>query len=155
MGVDGIQKAHQSPWIWVLGVGHQSSKKAACALFIYLFISFFIGYFLYLHFKCHPLSQSPPPKALYPILPPPVSMRVFQYPPTHTHLSALSAPILGHLSSIHRTKDLSSHWCLTRPSSDPCLHLPIPMLRWRQVSQRFQRCADMENEVFIRFETLF
>jgi hypothetical protein len=26
-------------------------------------------------------------------------------------------PTLGHLLSLHRTKDLSSHWCITRPSS--------------------------------------
>jgi hypothetical protein len=44
-------------------------------------------------------------------------MRVFLHPPTHTHLSALHFTTLGHLSSLHRTKDLFSHQCLTRPSS--------------------------------------
>jgi hypothetical protein len=44
-------------------------------------------------------------------------MRVFLHPPTLSHLSALDSPTLGHLSSLHRTKDLSSHWCLRRPSS--------------------------------------
>jgi hypothetical protein len=38
-------------------------------------------------------------------------------PPTHSHLTALDSPTLGLLLSLHRTKDLSSHWCLTRPSS--------------------------------------
>jgi hypothetical protein len=43
-------------------------------------------------------------------------MRVFLYPPNYSHLPALSCPTLGHLSSLHRTKDFS-HWCMTRPSS--------------------------------------
>ena len=50
-----------------------------------------------------------PPETPYPILPPPASMRVFLHPPIHSHLPALSSPMLGHLSSIHKTKDLSSH----------------------------------------------
>jgi hypothetical protein len=45
----------------------------------------------------------------YPILPPPDSMRVFFHLPTHSHLPAPSSPTLGYLSSLHRTKDLSSH----------------------------------------------
>jgi hypothetical protein len=44
-------------------------------------------------------------------------MSVFLRPPPHSHLPALNYPTLGHLSSLHRTKDLSSHWCMTRPSS--------------------------------------
>jgi hypothetical protein len=44
-------------------------------------------------------------------------MRVFLHPLTHSYLPTLNSPTLGHLSSLHRTKDLSSHWCLTRPSS--------------------------------------
>ena len=38
-------------------------------------------------------------------------------PPTHSHLPTFDSPTLGHLLSFHRTKDLSSHWCMTRPSS--------------------------------------
>ena len=57
------------------------------------------------------------PVSPYPILPPPDSMRVFLHPPIHSNLTVLDFPILGHLSSLHRTKDLSFHWCLTRPSS--------------------------------------
>ena len=55
-------------------------------------------------FSVHPLRETP-----YPILPPPASMRVFLHPPTHSHLPTLNSPTLGHLSSLHRTKDLSSH----------------------------------------------
>ena len=37
-------------------------------------------------------------------------------PPT-THLLTLDSFALGHLSSLHRTKDLFFHLCMTRPSS--------------------------------------
>jgi hypothetical protein len=53
---------------------------------------FLIGYFLYLHFKCYPLSQFPSlPETPYPILPTPASMRVFLHPPTPT--SPTSIPL--------------------------------------------------------------
>jgi hypothetical protein len=51
-----------------------------------------IGYFLYLHFKCYPLSWFPPLPTLSPP-PTPASMRVFLHPPTHSHLPALKFPI--------------------------------------------------------------
>jgi hypothetical protein len=38
-------------------------------------------------------------------------------PPTHSCLPTLNSPTLEHLSRIPKTKDLSSHWCMTRPSS--------------------------------------
>ena len=38
------------------------------------------------------------------------------FPPTHSHLPTLVFAYTG-TSNLHRTKDLSSHWCLTRPSS--------------------------------------
>jgi hypothetical protein len=44
-------------------------------------------------------------------------MRLIFHPPNHSHLPTLHSPTLGHLSSLHRTKDLSFHWCMTRPSS--------------------------------------
>ena len=37
-------------------------------------------------------------------------------PPTHSHFPTLACAYTGALN-LHRTKDLSSHWCLTRPSS--------------------------------------
>jgi hypothetical protein len=52
-------------------------------------------------------------------------MRVFLNPPTHSYLPTLSFPTLEHLSSLHRTKDLSSHWSMTKPSSATC--------RWNHV----------------------
>jgi hypothetical protein len=55
----------------------------------------------------HPITSSLPPGFV----------RVFLHPSTHSHLLALSSPILGHLLSLHRTKDLSFHWCMARPSS--------------------------------------
>ena len=43
-----------------------------------------------------------------PITPPPASMRVLPHPPTHSLLTDLAFPYTG-ASSLHRTKDLSSH----------------------------------------------
>jgi hypothetical protein len=80
-------------------------------------LHFFIGYFLYLHFKCYSISWFPPSWKPHIPSPPPASMRVFLHSPTHSHLPTLNLPTLGHLSCLHRTKDLSSHWCMTRPSS--------------------------------------
>ena len=50
----------------------------------------------------------------YPIVPPPASMRVLAYPPTHYFLPALAFPYTGALS-ILRTKGLSYHFCPIRP----------------------------------------
>ena len=52
-----------------------STKLKCTASFI------FIGYFLYLHFKCYPLAQSP---SVNPLSHPPpfASMRVFPHPPS-------------------------------------------------------------------------
>ena len=49
------------------------------------------------------------PKTPYPILTTPASMRVFLHSPTHSHLPALDSHTLGYISSLQRTKDLSSH----------------------------------------------
>ena len=70
----------------------------------------FIGYFIYLHFKYCPPSQSPLCKT--PILSPFlfVSMRLPFHPPTHSNLTALACPSAGS-SSLHRIKHLPSHWC--------------------------------------------
>jgi hypothetical protein len=64
-----------------------------------------------------PFLVSLPPRNTLSPPPSPSSMRVFLHPPTHSHLPALDSPTLGHLLSLHRTKDLSYHWCMTRPSS--------------------------------------
>jgi hypothetical protein len=71
------------------------------------FSLFFIGYFLYLHFKYFPLSRSPLRKP--PIPPPsPASMRVLPYPPIHDPLPALAFPYTAALNTL-RLKGLSSH----------------------------------------------
>jgi hypothetical protein len=73
-------------------------------------LSFFLGYFLYLHFECYPLSWFPSfLETPYHILSPSASMRVFLHPPTHCYLPTLDSPLLWHLLSLHSTKDLSFH----------------------------------------------
>jgi hypothetical protein len=63
----------------------------------------FIGYFIYLHFKCYPPSQVPLHKPPIPT----ASMRMFAHPPNHSCLSSLVFPYLES-SSLHRTKGLPS-----------------------------------------------
>jgi hypothetical protein len=104
---------------WVLGNELSSSARAVfCQLLSHLssptneiLFSFFLGYFIYLHFKCYPFSGFPSGNP-YPIPLPPASIRV---PPIHSHLPVLAFPYTG-ASSLHRNKGLPSHWCLTRPS---------------------------------------
>ena len=74
------------------------------------------GYFIYLPFKCYPLSQfHPPPRK--PLFHPPFSWFCEGVAlPTHSHLPALAFPYTV-ASSLHRTKGILFHWCLTRPSS--------------------------------------
>ena len=68
-------------------------------MLIRIFIFFLIGYFIYLHFKCYPLFPVSPPQIPYSILPPPTSMRVLPYLPTHSCLSSLAFPYPGHQAS--------------------------------------------------------
>ena len=74
---------------------------------------FFVGYFIYFHFKCYSPFPVSPPQTPY-SLPFPASMKVLPHPPTHplTHssLSALAFPY-PESSSLHRTKGLPSQWC--------------------------------------------
>lgn len=51
----------------------------------------------------------PPPETPYPIFPPPASLRVFLNPPTPTSPPSIPLHWGIYLSSLHRTKDLSSH----------------------------------------------
>jgi hypothetical protein len=80
----------------------------------HLFI-IFIGYFIYLHFKCYPLSWFPP-ETPYSIPPPPASMRVYPHQPTHSCFPSITFPYTG-ASSLHGTKGLF-YWWLSRPSFD-------------------------------------
>ena len=79
-------------------------------------IFFYWIYSLFTFQILSPFPVSPLPGNPHPIFPPPASMRML-FHPLHSHLPALNSPTLRHLSSLHRTKDLSSHWCLTRQSS--------------------------------------
>lgn len=72
---------------------------------------FFLGYFMYLHFKFYLLSPS-----LISLPPPPASMRVLPLPTTHSNLNALALPYIRE-TSLHRTKGFPSYWCWTMPSS--------------------------------------
>ena len=49
-----------------------------------------------------------PLETLYPLLPPPASIRVITHPPTHSLLPALAFPYTGALSLL-RTNGLNSH----------------------------------------------
>ena len=49
-----------------------------------------------------------PLKTLYPIPPPPASMRVLPHPPIHYCLHTLAFPYTG-ASNFHKTKGLFSH----------------------------------------------
>jgi hypothetical protein len=77
-------------------------------LFIYLFDILFIFQMLSL-FPVSPLDTP------YPILPCPASMMMLLHTP-HSCLPALAFPYPGALT-LHRTKGLSFHFCLTRPPS--------------------------------------
>jgi hypothetical protein len=74
-----------------------------CLHFFFFFsVSFFIRYFLHQNFKCYP--EIP----LYPLQPGPQ--------PTHSCFLALALACTGTYD-LHKTKDLFSHWWLTKPSS--------------------------------------
>jgi hypothetical protein len=66
----------------------------------------FIGYFIYLHFKCYPPSHFPLHKP-NPLPLPSASMMVLPLLPTQFHLSALACPYNEPLS-LHRTKGIPS-----------------------------------------------
>jgi hypothetical protein len=55
----------------------------------------FIGYFIYLHFKCYRLSQFTPTETPYSIYHP-ASMRVCPHPPIYSCLPPSLFPTLGH-----------------------------------------------------------
>jgi hypothetical protein len=76
-----------------------------------------IYWIFYLHFKYYPLSRIPLWKYL---IQSSLPLLLWECSPTHSPTPASlpwHSPTLGHPSSLHRTKGLSSHWCQTRPSS--------------------------------------
>ena len=75
---------------------------------------FFIGYFIYLHFKCYPLSLLPSRNLLFHL--PSLCFYEDAPHPAHSFFPTLAFAYTG-ASGLPRTKDFSSHWCWTRPSS--------------------------------------
>jgi hypothetical protein len=94
-----------------------------CVPLIFSVLGFFYWIFSLFAFQMLSLSRFPPSRK--PPIPSSLSLLLWGYssthppthPPTHSYLPALNSPTLGHLSSLHRTKDLSSHWDMARPSS--------------------------------------
>jgi hypothetical protein len=82
--------------------------------FSYFLFFPFIGYFLYLHFKCYPLSRSPLLKPPIPCSLPPATMRVLPHPYTHSQLPGLPLPYTGGILS-----DLQR-----RPNTNTLLTIP-------------------------------
>ena len=79
-----------------------------CVSNLPFFYLFFIGYFICLHFKCYPLSQSPPPETPYPISP--SSCFYEGAPPPNHPLLPSCPPIPLHCGiRLHWTKGLFSH----------------------------------------------
>jgi hypothetical protein len=78
-----------------------------------LVFSFLLVDFLYLHFKCFPISWSPLQKTPIPFTLPPVSMRVIPHP---LWFFSPGIPYTG-ASNNFRPKGHSSQWCPTRSSS--------------------------------------
>jgi len=76
----------------------------------------FIGYFIYLHFKCYALSwlhlQKPSTPSSLPLL---LWGCSTTHPSIDFELNTLAFPYTG-TPSLLKTKSLSSHWCSTRPS---------------------------------------
>jgi hypothetical protein len=66
------------------------------------FFDIFIGYFIYLHFKCYPFPGFPSGKPLT-YMPSPASIKVLPHPPTHSCLPALIFSYTG-ASSLPRTR---------------------------------------------------
>jgi hypothetical protein len=97
-------------WVCNFGTGLLSHIQT---LFLFYWIFSLFTFQIYLLSQFLSLSETP-----YHILPPSASMRVFVLPPTYPLPPyTLDSPILGHFSSLHSTKDLYFHWCMTRPSS--------------------------------------
>jgi hypothetical protein len=105
---------------WLKWIPIDGGSSFQCVLRCDVYIFFFYWIFSLFTFQMlfpSPVSippgntlSHPPSSCFYEGVPPPT------HPPTHSHLPAFDSPTLGHLTSLHRTKDLSSHWCMTRPS---------------------------------------
>ena len=95
-----------------------ATKISLCiwTLTLTMFIYFFNWIlFLYLHFKCYPLSQF---TLWNPLIPFPLPLLLWGcFPPNHPLLTPrLGIPLYWDIEPF-RNESLSSYWCLTRPSS--------------------------------------
>jgi hypothetical protein len=91
----------------VLPSFYLSRKESQLPFCLYFSFFFFpLGYFLYLHFKCFPLSRSPLWKLH--ILSPSPCLNEGAPPPTHFHPLALASPYTGASNTL-RPEGLSSH----------------------------------------------
>jgi hypothetical protein len=79
---------------------------------------FFIGYFLYLHFKCYPLSWFPLQKHTLPLFPPPLPLLTNSPTPTSW---AWHSPTLGHTAFIGQRASLP----IDVPLGHPLLHMQL------------------------------
>jgi hypothetical protein len=100
--------------VWSCGFSQEFFSVISVQHFFFFLFFFLIGYFLY--FQMLSPFMVFPMEIPYFIPPPLASMRMLPHSPTCSHLPTLPFPSTG-ASSLHRTKGLSSHWCLTRPSS--------------------------------------
>jgi hypothetical protein len=66
----------------------EGTRHRCLVLTTSLFFFFFLVYFLYLHFKCYPLSWFPTTENQLSHLSPTAFMRVFPHPPIYPHLPA-------------------------------------------------------------------
>jgi len=86
--------------VFECGINFGDNRKCSmydCA--VSLKDSFFIGYFIYLHFKCCPPSQFP---LHNPPIPSPLPLPLCRCSPTHSYLTVLAYPYTGALSR-HQT----------------------------------------------------
>jgi hypothetical protein len=85
-------------------------------LFLFFLVLSFLLNFFYLYFKRCPYFQGYPSPRKPPI-PSRLPLLLWGCSPTHPLLPHHPQIPLHWVSSLHRTKDFSSHWCPTRPFS--------------------------------------
>jgi hypothetical protein len=104
-------------WIlWQTGLPHVNHIFFSFFFFL-LSLSFCLFYWIFSLFTFQMLSPFLVlPGNSLPTSAPPASMRLFPHPYPHSCLPSLAFPYPGALS-LHKTKSLSSHWCLTKLTS--------------------------------------
>jgi hypothetical protein len=135
-----VQQTEPQPKPWSVHPPSQTyHSKTNTSFFLFFFLSFFLSFFPSLPFPSLPFPSLPFPSLSFLIgffkiyisnvipfpgfpsekHPPPIPSRPPPaHQPTHSCFLALAFYHTGAYS-LHGTKGLSSHWCLTRPSSIP------------------------------------